>query len=75
MTNSSGNRVSLSSGDWVKVLGFLLLQTTALIGVGIDMRERLVVVETRLKVRDDNIADLRGELADLRRELIALRTK
>jgi hypothetical protein len=73
MTLTLGNRVSLSPGDWIKVLTFLAVQTVALIGVGVDMRERLVVVETRLAVRDDNLRELRTELGDLRNEIAELR--
>ncbi len=75
MTTNMGHRVSLSPAEWLKVIGFLLVQSAALIGVGIDMRERLVIVETRLKARDDSFYDLRGELTDLRREIAELRKK
>jgi hypothetical protein len=73
MTNSSGNQVSLSASDWLKVLIFLLVQTAALIGVGVDMRERLVVVETRLKSRDDSFSELRTEMSELRKQLVESR--
>jgi hypothetical protein len=73
MTLSLGNRVSLAPGDWIKVLTFLAVQTAALVGVGVDMRERLVIVETRLAARDDNLRELRGELSELRNEIAELR--
>ena len=73
MTNSIGNRVSLSPGDWIKVILFMLVQSAALISVGVDMRERLVVVETQLKNRDEGIVELREEIIELRKEMIALR--
>ena len=75
MTLSHGSRVSLSTSDWLKVLAFLVVQSIALIGVGIDMRERLVIVETRLSTRDDTLRDLRAEMAELRNEIAELRTK
>jgi hypothetical protein len=70
MTNSDGHLVSLSTSDWIKVATFLLVQSAALIGVGIDMRERLVVVETRLSARDDLLNELRIELNELRKEVV-----
>jgi hypothetical protein len=73
MTNSHGNRVSLSPGDWIKIILFVLVQSAALIGVGIDMRERLVVVETRLKNREEGLAELREDIIELRNELSLLR--
>lgn len=73
MTLSHGSRVSLSTSDWLKVLAFLVVQSIALIGVGVDMRERLVIVETRLATRDDTLRDLRAEMAELRNELTELR--
>jgi hypothetical protein len=73
MTLMHGNRVSLSAGDWIKVLTFLAVQTAALVGVGIDMRERLVVVETRLSARDDNLRELRTQLSEVRNEIAELR--
>lgn len=73
MTNSNGNRVSLSSGDWIKVILFMLVQSAALISVGVDMRERLVVVETQLKNRDEGVAELREEIIELRKEMVMLR--
>jgi hypothetical protein len=73
MTTFTGHRVSLSPGDWLKVIAFLFVQSAALIGVGIDMRERLVVVETRLQARDDSFTELRSELAEMRRELAEMR--
>ncbi|HKD36504.1 MAG TPA: hypothetical protein VKB78_06875 [Pirellulales bacterium] len=75
MTLTHGGRVSLSTSDWLKVLAFLAVQTIALIGVGIDMRERLVIVETRLATRDDTLHDLKAELAELRNEIAELRKK
>jgi hypothetical protein len=75
MTLTLGNRVSLSTSDWLKVLAFLAVQTAALIGVGVDMRERLVIVETRLATRDDTLRDLRAEMAELRSEITELRKK
>ncbi len=75
MTNSAGNRVSLTPGDWLKVVMFLVVQSAALIGVGVDMRERLVIVETRLQAHDDSFADLRGDVAEMRKEIAELRTK
>jgi hypothetical protein len=72
MTSSNGNRVSLSSGDWLKVVLFILVQSAALIGVGVDMRERLAVVETQLKNREQGFAELREEINELRQELISL---
>lgn len=75
MTLSHGSRVSLSTSDWLKVLAFLVVQSIALIGVGIDMRERLVIVETRLSTRDDTLRDLRAEMAELRNEIAELRNK
>jgi hypothetical protein len=75
MTLSHGSRVSLSTSDWLKVLAFLVVQSIALIGVGIDMRERLVIVETRLATRDDTLRDLRSEMAELRNEMAELRKK
>jgi len=73
MTNSNGNRVSLSPGDWIKVILFMLVQSAALISVGVDMRERLVVVETQLKNRDEGVAELREEIIELRKEMVMLR--
>jgi hypothetical protein len=73
MTLALGNRVSLSPGDWIKVLTFLAVQTAALVGVGVDMRERLVIVETRLAARDDNLREMRSELSELRNEIAELR--
>jgi hypothetical protein len=73
MTNASGNHVSLSAGDWIKVVLFMLVQSAALISVGVDMRERLVVVETQLKNRDEGIGELREEIIELRKEMITLR--
>jgi len=73
MTNSNGNRVSLSPGDWIKVILFMLVQSAALISVGVDMRERLVVVETQLKNRDEGVAELREEIIELRKEMVILR--
>jgi hypothetical protein len=73
MTNSNGNRVSLSPGDWIKVVLFMLVQSAALISVGVDMRERLVVVETQLKNREDGFFELREEINELRKEMAALR--
>lgn len=73
MTNSNGSHVSLSAGDWIKVVLFMLVQSAALISVGVDMRERLVVVETQLKNRDEGIAEVREEMIELRKETIALR--
>jgi hypothetical protein len=75
MTLTLGSRVSLSTSDWLKVLAFLAVQTAALIGVGVDMRERLVIVETRLATRDDTLRDLRAEMAELRSEITELRRK
>jgi hypothetical protein len=75
MTLTLGNRVSLSTSDWLKVLAFLAVQTAALIGVGVDMRERLVIVETRLAIRDDTLRDLRAEMAELRSQITELRKK
>ncbi len=75
MTLSQGSRVSLSTSDWLKVLAFVVVQSIALIGVGIDMRERLVIVETRLSTRDDTLRDLRAEMAELRNEITELRKK
>jgi hypothetical protein len=75
MTLSHGSRVSLSTSDWLKVLAFLVVQSIALIGVGVDMRERLVIVETRLSTRDDTLRDLRSEMAELRNEITELRKK
>ena len=75
MTLSHGSRVSLSTSDWLKVLAFLVAQSIALIGVGVDMRERLVIVETRLATRDDTLRDLRAEMAELRNEIAELRKK
>ena len=72
MTNSQGTRVSLSPGDWIKVVTFLLVQSAALIGVGVDMRERLVVVETRLSARDEVLSELRLEINELRKEMAGL---
>lgn len=73
MTNSNGNRVSLSPGDWIKVVLFMLVQSAALIGVGVDMLERLVVVETQLKNREEGFAELRQEINELRKEMVTLR--
>jgi hypothetical protein len=73
MTLTLGNRVSLSPGDWIKVLTFLAVQTAALVGVGVDMRERLVIVETRLAARDDSLREMRSELSELRNEFAELR--
>jgi hypothetical protein len=73
MTNSHGNRVSLSPGDWIKIIFFVLVQSAALIGVGIDMRERLVIVETQLKSRQEGLAELREDIIELRNELSLLR--
>ena len=73
MTNSNGNRVSLSPGDWIKVVLFMLVQSAALISVGVDMRERLVVVETQLKNRDEGVPELREEIIELRKEMVMLR--
>jgi hypothetical protein len=73
MTLTLGNRISLSPGDWIKVLTFLAVQTAALVGVGVDMRERLVIVETRLAARDDNLREMRSELSVLRNEFAELR--
>ncbi len=73
MTLTHGNRVNLSPGDWIKVLTFLAVQTAALVGVGVDMRERLVIVETRLAARDDNLREMRSELSELRNEIVELR--
>jgi hypothetical protein len=73
MTNSNGNRVSLSSGDWIKVVLFMLVQSAALISVGVDMRERLAVVETQLKNREEGFAELREEINELRKEMVTLR--
>ena len=75
MTNVNGNRVSLSPGDWLKVVMFLIVQSAALIGVGVDIRERLVIVETRLQARDDSFAELRSEVAEMRKEIAGLRNK
>jgi hypothetical protein len=75
MTLSHGSRVTLSTSDWFKVIAFIAVQTAALIGVGIDMRERLVIVETRLATRDDTLRDLRAEMAELRNELAELRKR
>jgi hypothetical protein len=73
MTNSSGNRVSLSAGDWIKIILFVLVQSAALISVGIDMRERLAVVETQLKNREEGLAELRQDIIELRNELAEMR--
>jgi hypothetical protein len=73
MTNSNGNRVSLSAGDWIKIILFMLVQSTALIGVGIDMRERLAVVETQLKNREEGLTELREDIIELRNEMVSLR--
>jgi hypothetical protein len=73
MTNSNGTHVSLSPGDWIKVVLFMLVQSAALISVGVDMRERLVVVETQLKNRDEGVAELREEIIELRKEMVMLR--
>jgi hypothetical protein len=73
MTNSNGTRVSLSPGDWIKVVLFMLVQSAALIGVGVDMRERLVVVETQLKNREEGFAELREDINELRKEMVTLR--
>jgi hypothetical protein len=51
MTLTLGNRVSLSPGDWIKVLTFLAVQTVALIGVGVDMRERQATRELAARRR------------------------
>ena len=75
MTNSNGDRVSLSPGDWIKVATFLLVQSAALIGVGVDMRERLVVVETRLSARDEVLGELRLEINELRKQMAGLRKR
>ncbi len=73
MTNSNGNRVSLSAGDWIKIILFVLVQSAALIGVGIDMRERLAVVESQLKNREEGFVELRADIVELRNELIEMR--
>lgn len=73
MTNSNGNRVSLSAGDWIKIILFVLVQSAALIGVGIDMRERLAVVESQLKNREEGFTELREDIVELRNELIEMR--
>ncbi len=69
MTTTHGVRVSLSPGDWIKVVTFLIVQSAALIGVGVDMRERLVVVETRLSARDEVLSELRAEINEVRKEM------
>jgi hypothetical protein len=69
MTTFTGHRVSLSASDWIKVGMFLLVQSAALIGVGMEMRERLAVVETQLKNRDESFNELRLEINELRKEL------
>ncbi len=73
MTTFTGNRVTLSPGDWIKVITFLVIQSAALIGIGVDMRERLVIVETQLKSRDEGFNELRLEINELRKELVTLR--
>ena len=73
MTNSNGNRVSLSPGDWIKIILFMLVQSAALISVGVDMRERLAVVETQLKAREEGLAELRQDIIELRNEMVSLR--
>jgi len=73
MTNSNGDRVSLSPGDWIKVVSFLVVQSAALIGIGMDMRERLAIVETQLKSRDEGFNELRLEFNELRKELVLRR--
>ena len=70
MTNSNGDRVSLSPADWIKVVSFLVVQSAALIGIGMDMRERLAIVETQLKSRDEGFNELRLEFNELRKELV-----
>ncbi len=75
MTLTTGHRVSLTPSEWLKLIMFLLVQSIALIGVGVDMRERLAIVETRLKGQDESLADVRAELAELRREFTRLQKK
>ena len=71
MTNSQGDRISLSPADWIKVATFLLVQSAALIGVGVNMRERLVVVETRLTPATKFSANC-AEINELRKEMAGL---
>ena len=73
MTNSNGQRVTLSPGDWIKVVSFLVVQSAALIGIGMDMRERLAIVETQLKSREEGVTELRLEFNELRKELVLRR--
>lgn len=73
MTNSSGNRVSLSPGDWIKIILFMLVQSAALISVGVDMRERLAVVESQLRNREEGLAELREDVIELRNEMALMR--
>ncbi len=62
------NRVSLAASDWVRLGIFLLVQTIATVGIGIDMRERLRVVETRLEDRDKVLDEMRAELRLVQRD-------
>lgn len=60
MTNQTGQRVRLTIQDWLGVITLLVVQGSAICGVGVAAWTRLAVLETKVERLTEDVRDLKA---------------